>query len=132
MMNRLAVQLGGVPFKYFGDWTDRVAKGELPKNKPPRPSGVERNVVVTTWDWSTPDKYLHDLISSDRRKPTVNANGPLYGAPEYLTDNMPRRDPKNHKGSYFKMPVADPNMPVSLGPGHAGAIKPTMASAYWG
>ena len=25
MMNRLAVQLGGVPFKYFGDWTDRVA-----------------------------------------------------------------------------------------------------------
>src|SRR5438093_1104831 len=27
MMNRLAVQLGGVPFKYFGDWTDRVAKG---------------------------------------------------------------------------------------------------------
>ena len=87
MTNRIAGQLGGVPYKYFGDWTDRVAKGELPKNKPPRPSGVERNLVVTTWDWSTPDKYLHDLISSDRRKPTVNAGGPLYGAPEYSTDN---------------------------------------------
>ena len=37
MVNRLAGQLGGVPFKYFGDWTDRVAKGELPKTKPPRP-----------------------------------------------------------------------------------------------
>src|SRR5437867_6693123 len=47
MMNRLAVQLGGVPFKYFGDWTDRVAKGELPKHKPPRPQGVERNLVIT-------------------------------------------------------------------------------------
>src|SRR5436189_249727 len=42
MLNRLAVQLGGVPFKYFGDWTDRVAKGALPKHKAPRPQGVER------------------------------------------------------------------------------------------
>ena len=132
MTNRLAGQLGGVPYKYFGDWTDRVAKGELPKHKPQRPSGVERNIVVTTWDWSTPDKYLHDLISSDRRKPTVNAGGLLYGAPEYSTDLMPILDPKTHKVSTFKMPVADPNMPVSLGPGHAGAIKPTTPSAYWG
>src|SRR5207247_7745823 len=85
MVNRLAGQLGGVPFKYFGDWTDRVAKGEVPKSKPTRPSGVERNLVVTTWDWSTPDKYLHDLISSDRRHPTVNAYGPLFGSPAYST-----------------------------------------------
>jgi hypothetical protein len=132
MTNRIAGQLGGVPYQYFGDWTDRVAKGELPKNKPPRPTGLERNVVVTTWDWSTADKYLHDLISSDRRYPTVNAYGKLYGAPEYSTDNMPILDPKTHEVTYFKMPVADPNMPVSLGPGHAGAIKPTQPSAYWG
>ena len=132
MTNRIAGQLGGAPYKYFGDWTDRVAKGELPKNKPARPAGLERNLVVTTWDWSKPDKYLHDLISSDRRKPTVNAGGPLYGAPEYATDEMPILDPKTHKVSFFKMPVADPSMPVSLGPGHAGAIKPTTPSAYWG
>ena len=132
MTNRIAGQLGGVPYKYFGDWTDRVAKGEVPKHKPPRPSGIERNVVVTTWDWSSPDKYLHDLISSDRRKPTVNAYGPLYGSPEYSTDDMPILDPKTHKVTYFKMPVADPKMPVSLGPGHAGAIKPTQPSPYWG
>src|SRR5215208_1421089 len=48
MINRLAGQLGGVPFKYFGDWTDRVAKGELPKSKPPRPTGIERNVVISS------------------------------------------------------------------------------------
>ncbi len=132
MTNRIAGQLGGVPYKYFGDWTDRVAKGELPKHKPQRPAGVERNIVVTTWDWSAPDKYLHDLISSDRRNPTVNANGKLYGAPEYSTDNMPILDPKTNMVSYFKMPVADPEMPVSLGPGHAGAVKPTQPSAYWG
>jgi hypothetical protein len=132
MTNRIAGQMGGVPYKYFGDWTDRVAKGELPKHKPVRPTGVERNLVVTTWDWSKPDKYLHDLISSDRRKPTVNAGGPLYGAPEYSTDDMPILDPKTHKVSSFKMPVADPSMPVSLGPGHAGNVKPAAASAYWG
>ncbi len=132
MTNRIAGQMGGVPYKYFGDWTDRVAKGELPKNKPARPSGLERNLVVTTWDWSTPDKYLHDLISSDRRKPTVNAGGKLYGSPEYSTDMMPILDPKTHTVTYFKMPVADEKMPVSLGPGHAGAIEPTAPSAYWG
>ena len=47
MTNRIAGQFGGVPYKYFGDWTDRIAKGELPKTKPPRPEGEERNVVVT-------------------------------------------------------------------------------------
>ncbi len=81
MTNQLAGNFGGVPFKYFGDWTDRVAKGELPKSKPPRPQGVERNIVITSWEWSTPDKYLHDLISSDRRNPTrddyVEPNAPL-------------------------------------------------------
>ena len=54
MINQLAGQFGGAPFKYLGDWTDRIAKGELPKAKPPRPQGVERNIVVTSWDWSTP------------------------------------------------------------------------------
>ena len=31
----------------FADWTDRVAAGELPFDKPARPQGIERNVVVT-------------------------------------------------------------------------------------
>ncbi|HEY1310695.1 MAG TPA: carboxypeptidase regulatory-like domain-containing protein [Pseudolabrys sp.] len=132
MTNRLAGQWAGVPYKYFGDWTDRIAKGELPKDTPPRPQGVERNIVVTSWEWSTPDKYLHDLISSDRRHPTVNAYGPLYGSPEYSTDNMPILDPKTNKVSFFKMPVRDPDMPESLGPGHAASVKPLQPSAYWG
>jgi hypothetical protein len=132
MINRIAGQWGGVPFKYFGDWTDRIAKGELPKTKPERPTGIERNVVVTSWEWSAPDKYMHDLISSDRRNPTVNAYGPLYGSPEYSTDNMPILDPKTNKVSFFKMPVADVEMPVSLGPGHAGSVEPLQPSAYWG
>ena len=103
MVNPLTGQLGGVPFKYFGDWTDRVAKGELPHTKPPRPQGVERNIVVTTWEWGDPKKYLHDLIASDRRYPTVNAYGPLYGSPEYATDDYsdPRsEDAHGHDASW--------------------------------
>src|SRR5829696_8102653 len=83
MVNRSAGQLGGVPSKYYGDWIDRIANGELPKHKPERPQGVERNIVTTSWEWGTEKTFLHDLISSDRRKPTVNAYGPLYGSPEY-------------------------------------------------
>ena len=132
MTNQLAGNFGGAPFKYYGEWTDRIAKGELPHAKPPRPQGVERNIVVTTWDWGTEKQYLHDLISSDRRHPTVNAYGPLYGSPEYATDNIPILDPKTSKVTFFKLPVQDQAMPESLGPGHAARIKPLQASAYWG
>src|SRR6266850_947289 len=134
MVNRIAGQLGGVPFKYLGDWTDRVAKGELPKSKPQRPAGIERNVVISSWEWATEKHFVHDLISSDRRNPTVNAYGPLYGSNEYSSDDMPILDPKTHKVSFFKMPVADPNAPESFGPPlHPNAtVKPIGASAYWG
>jgi streptogramin lyase len=132
MTTQLAGNFGGVPYKYYGEWTDRIAKGELPFAKPQRPQGVERNIVITSWEWSTEKHYLHDLIASDRRNPTVNAYGPLYGSPEYSTDNMPILDPKSHKVTTFKMPVADAEMPESLGPGHAASIKPLQPSAYWG
>src|SRR6185369_2399676 len=53
----------------FADWTDRIAKGEVPP-APPRPQGLERNVVITQWDWADPKAYLHDVVSTDRRNPT--------------------------------------------------------------
>ena len=131
MTNRLAGQFGGAPYKYFGDWTDRVAKGELPKSTPPRPQGVERNIVVTWWEWSKPDKYLHDEISTDKRNPTVNGYGKIYGSPEYSTDTIPILDPKTSEVTYFTLPH-HADMPLSLGPGHAGALDPLQPSAYWG
>jgi hypothetical protein len=134
MVNRLAGQLGSVPFQYFGEWTDRVAAGELPQHKPARPTGVERNVVVTSWEWGTEKTFLHDLISSERRNPTVNAHGPLYGSSEYSSDNIPILDPKTHTVTFFKMTVADPNAPESFGPPfHLTAnARPLAPSAYWG
>ena len=124
--------LGAASFKYYGDWTDRIAKGELPHSKPSRPQGAERNIVVTLRDWMNEKQYLHDLISSDRRYPTVNANGPLFGSPEYSSDTMPILDPVENKATTFKMPVRDPQMPLSLGPGHAAALKALAAVAVLG
>src|SRR4051812_3909949 len=69
-MERMGTQAG---LKMFGDWTDRVAHGELPTSKPSRPQGIERNAVITVWDWSNPHAYLHDATVSDKRNPTVNA-----------------------------------------------------------
>jgi hypothetical protein len=100
-------------FAYFGDWTDRIAKGELPFAKPPRPQGVERNVVLTLWDWSRPTAYLHDLTPTDRRNPTLNANGKLYGTAEESTDYLPVLDPAHNSVSEIKHPVRDPNTPTT-------------------
>jgi hypothetical protein len=132
MTGQLANQLGGVPFKYYGEWTDRIARGELPHTQPPRPRGVERNIVVTLRDWMDEKHYLHDLISSDRRNPTVNAYGPLYGSPEYSSDLIPILDPVKNTATTYRAPVRDPDMPLSLGPGHAAGLTPMQPSPYWG
>jgi hypothetical protein len=132
MVNIMAGQLAASPIAYFSDWTDRVAKGELPTNKPKRPEGVERNIVVSTWDWADEKHYLHDLISTDRRNPTVNGGGPLYGSPEYSMGYMPILDPKTSTATMYKAPIRDPNMHENLGPGHAAMEKPLGPSAYWG
>jgi hypothetical protein len=119
-------QLGGVPPKYLGDWTDRVAKGELPHTQPARPRGVERNVVATVRDWSTDKAYMHDLSGTDRRNPTVNGYGPLYGAPELSTDEFPILDPKTNTATSHHAPVQDPNTPTT------NSTPPTQPSHYWG
>ena len=121
-INRLDSKLA---FQLFGDWTDRIAKGELPFAQPPRPQGAERNVVLTLWDWSRPTAYLHDEISTDRRKPTLNPNGKLYGTTEESTDFIPILDPVHNTVTEVKHPVRDPKTPSSKD-------SPMAPSPYWG
>ena len=80
---------------------------------PPRPQGLERNVVITQWDWADPKAYLHDEASTDKRNPTVNAHGPIYGALEASADYVPILDPVGHMASQVKIPVRDPDTPVA-------------------
>ena len=111
--------------RMFADWTDRIAAGEVPP-APRRPQGIERNVVITEWDWADPKAYMHDVVSTDRRKPTVNANGPVYGALELSADYTPVLDPIRHTTSRIPLTPRDPNTEIAAGT-HPGAT-----SAYWG
>ena len=109
----------------FADWTDRIAAGEIPP-PPPRPTGVERNLVITLWDWADPKAYLHDEVSTDRRNPTVNANGPIYGALEASADYVPVLNPTANAASQVPLTVRDP----STRPASAPAMP--EPSPYWG
>ena len=128
-MGNMALSLGRLgpdkAYSIFANWTDRIAAGELPATQPQRPQGVERNVVIAMWDWSTPKYYMHDAVSTDKRNPTVNANGKIYGSPEESTDRVPWLDPVNHKAGFITHPFRDPKTPSS-------SDLPRGPSAYWG
>src|SRR3984893_7225635 len=65
--------------KALADWGARIEAGEVPPS-PPRPTGIERNVVISQWDWGASESFIHDLTSTDKRNPTLYANGKVYGA----------------------------------------------------
>ena len=125
MMGRLNQMGRQRALELFADWTDRIAAGELPPS-PPRPEGVERNVVVTLWDWATPKEYFHDEVASDKRNPTVNANGPIYGVHEHSSNSLSVLDPVSHTASQLTIPVRDPDTPIS------STRTMPQPSPYWG
>ena len=88
--------------------------------------------MVTTWDYGDDKHYMHDEIATDKRNPTVNAYGLIFGSPELSTDNLPIVDPVKNTATTFHAPVRDKDMPYSLEPGYAGELKPLAPSAYWG
>jgi hypothetical protein len=110
----------------FADWTDRIAAGEVPATAPRRPQGIERNVVITEWDWADPKSYLHDVVSTDRRDPRVNGNGKLYGSLELSSDYLPVLDPAHNSVSRVPLTVRDPATQPATGPNNGAP------SVYWG
>lgn len=110
----------------YADWTDRIAGGEVPP-APPRPAGQERNLVVTLWDIGAPTSFLHDMYGTDKRKPTVNANGPVV-ASDFNLGGLWVLDPKRHTVENVKMPMVDDS---SLIPPFSPASM-EFPSLYWG
>ena len=108
----------------FADWTDRIAAGEVPP-APPRPRGIERNLVITQWDWADPKSYMHDSVTTDRRNPRLNPYGPIYGSLELSSDYVPVLDPVKHTASRIPLSVRDPNTPPTN-------PKMPAPSPYWG
>src|SRR5437773_4941427 len=111
--------------KSFSDWTDRIAKGEVPP-APERPKGVERNVVVTLWDVGDDHSFMHDEISTDKNHPTLNAGGPVY-AVSAGHGQLVVLDPKENSTYSVDIPTraARDSVPSRF-------PKPVMASLHWG
>ncbi len=89
----------------YADWTDRIMSGEVPE-APPRPDGHEQNVVLTMWEWGGDTAYIHDEVASDKRDPTVNAGGPVYGV-EFANDKLVWVDPASHDAHAVQLPVRE-------------------------
>ena len=123
-MVRGIAAMGEHAISMYADWTDRIAAGELPP-APERPAGLERNVVITIWDWADPTAYLHDLVSTDRRDPTVNGYGRIYGALEESANYLPVLDPATNSISQVPVFPEDPEY-------NPPPPTPLAESPYWG
>src|SRR5262249_42703926 len=89
--------------KMFADWTDRIAAGEVPV-APPRPVGVERNVVITMWNWGDEYGLVHDEITTDRRNPGLNPNGNIY-AVDWTNDWFLTVNPRENVALMARIPT---------------------------
>ena len=113
------------PLRTFAGWTERIAKGEVPP-APPRPSGVERNVVLTLWDWGTDHSFMHDEIATDKRRPTVNAGGPIY-AVSAGHGTLVMLDPATNRTEEIEIPTRAPRAEVP-----SRFPTPNRPSLWWG
>jgi len=118
-MSAIFVKLGEQR-KAFADWTDRIAAGAYPKAAPPRPTGVERNLVISMWDWALPTSRRSDMAATDERRPTMNANGLIYGAIQ-SSDILAVLDPRQNATTAIKIPSNAPQIDTN-----------TPTSPYWG
>ena len=87
----------------------------IPKDARQRPTGVERNLVITMWDWANPTSRRSDMAATDERTPTLNANGLVYGAIQ-SSDIFAVLDPRTNTTSQIKIPLMgliDANTPES-------------------
>lgn len=101
MMNSMGYDRG---LEVYADWIDRIAEGDLPP-APPRPQGVERNVVITQWDIARDISFLHDMYGTDPRDPSVNANGKMI-ATDFSLGVMWILDPITHSVEEVELPYA--------------------------
>src|SRR5579871_5865924 len=111
--------------KAYADWTDRIAKGEVPP-APARPKGVERNVVVTLWDVGDDHSFMHDEISTDKQHPTVNANGRVY-AVSAGHGQLVVMDPRENNTFTIDIPTREPREKVP-----SRFPPPNRPSIHWG
>ena len=112
--------------KVYADWTERIAKGEVPP-APPRPTGVERNLVLTLWDVGDDHSFMHDEISTDKNRPTVNAERPDLRRVGRARHRSSMLDPKTNSTEEIEIPTRAPRAEVP-----SRFPTPNRPSLRWG
>jgi len=84
-------------------WSQQVRDGAVPP-APARPQGLERNLVLTQWEWGDGFTYAHDEIATDKRAPTLNSHGPIYGV-DLANDRLLTLDPLSHTAGATAVPT---------------------------
>ena len=119
----------------FAEWTDRVAAGELPPDRPERPVGVERNLVVTVYDWGTKFDGRTDAVAADLRDGTVNPHGPVYMVSR-SNDILTMLDPVENSSRNLIVPSESPvtrdNTPVVALLGRRAGLEAPVGAAQPG
>lgn len=87
----------------LASWSSRIMDGAVPP-APPRPVGLERNLVITEWAWGDAFTYAHDEVATDKRAPWLNADGPIYGV-DLGNDRLLMLDPIGHTASALPVPT---------------------------
>lgn len=113
------------------NWLDRIGAGELPAEVPPRPKGVERNLVLTLWDFGTRVAFPHDLISTAKRDPTVMAaKGRVYIV-DWGEGALSIVDPGENSDSMARVPIRNEEW-LKVLPSAEPDVLPEIPSPYWG
>jgi streptogramin lyase len=89
----------------LSDWASRIAAGEVPP-APPRPTGIERNAVITQWSWGQELSYIHDNVSTDKRNPTLYPYGKVWGI-DIGQSYLWALDPVKHTIASYEVPRRD-------------------------
>ena len=80
------------------------------------------------WEWAGETSYVHDEVTTDKRQPTVNADGLVYGV-SITQDTLVVTDTALHESIEIPIPLREPaEMVPSMFPTAPG-FEP---SPYWG
>jgi hypothetical protein len=112
--------------KMFADWTDKIARGETPEVIPPRPTGIERNAVITQWDWGTDHSFMHDQVSSARHNPPANQDLRVW-AVSAGHGTLVVLDPRTSETNEIEIPTRQPKAQVP-----SRFPPPNPPSLWWG
>jgi len=103
-MNAPAIGLGrDAVLDALADWGARIAAGQTPE-APPRPKGIERNLVITQWAWGDLYTYAHDEVATDKRNPRLYPNGKIWGV-DLGNDRLLSVDPVTHEADMIPVPT---------------------------